>query len=254
MPHLSVLQAVDFGLGQHLAQIYSVGGETGPLHWQRLLQRPAREKIFRGDFETPQDVVRALESLRSHARQQGTVQLNAVNLPVVAYGRKAHIQSIEPEAAAHQYRRFAVTESQQQLRLALAMVQLEYTLMLLAWDRPTLDAMQLAWLFHVANIGARGHKFPLHYELDGEPLTDITAEIIDPKTVAFEDVSLTVQEGRLHAVRLPVMLRVYAIQGVKVSLPTCMRWQFELRICQGRNYQVVDDAPGPVILPECPEP
>lgn len=233
MTDYSAIQAIDFGLGQHLAGIYTDAMSSGPKHWRQLLQRPPQSKVFRGDFEGPAEVVRAIESSKKHARPGARIATNAPALPLVAYGRKPQIEVVEPEAGGYQFGCLATTESGQDMQVSLAMVQVEYRLMLMAWDKPTLDAMQLAWLFHVANAAKRGHKFDLAYEIDGEPLDSITAEIIDPKTVAFEDVSLTSQEGRLHAVAIPVRVRAYVIQGARVDVPDTMRWQLEVHIWEG---------------------
>jgi len=233
MSDYSVIQAVDFGLGQKLATIYATGAMDGPRQWQRFLQRQPQHKIFRGDFDEPEGIVRAIEASAAHRQKAGQLSSNSPALPLIAYGRKPAIEVIEPEAGDYQYDRHAITDSGQQLRLSFAMVAIEYRLTLMAWDKPTLDTMQLAWLFHVSNRAARGHKFDLAYEVAGEPLEGITAEIIDPKTVAFEDASLERDNGRLHAVTLPVRVRAYAIQGARVSLPDTLRWQLELWVMEG---------------------
>ena len=230
MSDYSVIQAVDFGLGQHLAHIYSDGFDSGPQNWRQLLKRPPQKKIFRGDFDEPYAAVRSIESAAIAKQASQWVSANRPSLPVVLYGRKPNIETIEPEAAGFQHDQYAITDSGEQVRLSFAMIVVEYRLTLMAWDKPTLDAMQLAWIFHVSNAAKRQHKFNLAYEIDGEPLDGITAEIIDPKTAAFEDISLPVNEGRLHAVSLPVRVRAYAIQGAKVDLPTSMRWQLEVSV------------------------
>lgn len=232
MSDYSALQAIDFGLGQHLASIYSGDAGGGSRHWRRLLSRSPQSKIFRGDFETPSDIVRNIESGRGNHRKGGRIDANAPALPLIGYGRRAPIEVVEPEAAGHQFDQLAVTDSGKTVRLSMAMVQVEYRLTLMAWDRPTLDAMQLAWTFHVANAAKRGHKFDLAYDIDGEPLDGITAEIIDPKSVAFEDASLERSDGRLHAVTLPVRVRAYAVQGARVSVPERIRWQLEIHVCE----------------------
>lgn len=242
MSDFSVIQAVDFGLGQHLARIYSTGHDDGPRNWRQLLQRPPQTKIFRGDYDDPEAIIGSIESGKKQRQSSEWLQANAPSLPLIAYGRKPNIEVIEPEAAGHQFARYATTDSGQQVKLSLAMVLVEYRLTLMAWDKPTLDAMQLAWLFHVGNAAERGHKFDLAYDIDSEPLDGITAEIIDPKTVTFEDASLAANEGRLHAVSLPVRVRAYAIQGARVSVPERMRWQLEVSV-GGETINVSGDSP-----------
>lgn len=233
MSDYSVIQAVDFGLGQHLARVYSHGQDAGPKNWRQLLKRPPQTKIFRGDYDDPEAIIRSVESGKKQQQGSTWLKANAPSLPLIAYGRKPNIEVVEPEAAGHQYNRYATTGSGETVKLSLAMIMVEYRLTLMAWDKPTLDAMQLAWLFHVGNAAERGHKFDLAYDIDGEPLEGITAEIVDPKTVAFEDASTDRKEGRIHAVTLPLRVRAYAIQGARVSVPDEIRWQFELHVCEG---------------------
>ncbi|MDX5979639.1 hypothetical protein [Vreelandella alkaliphila] len=233
MSDYSVIQAVDFGFGQLLARIYSEGFDSGPQNWRQLLKRPPQLKVFRGDFDEPHAAVRSIESAAIAKQVSDWVSSNRPSLPLVLYGRKPNVRTIDAEAADYQHDVVATTDSGQTVRLSFAMMVVEYRLTLMAWDKPTLDAMQLAWVFHVSNVAKRGHKFDLSYEIDGEPLEDIIAEIIDPKTSEFDDVSVPTKEGRLHAVSLPVRIRAYAIQGAKVAVPDQMRWQLELSMCEG---------------------
>lgn len=242
MSQLSPIQAFDFGLGQLLATIYSAESSGGPRGWEELLKRPPARKIFRGNIDDrgPNGIVKAVESMK---QQLGVADLgdqkikaNAPSLPLVAYGRRSGLTVVEPEAAGYQFGKHAIVKKDgdtQQVNLDFVMVEIRYQLLLMAWDQPTLDAMQLAWMTHVPNAKKRHHKFDLAYEIDGCLLQGVTAEIIDPKTVEFEDASIQASEGRLHAVSLPLRVRGYAIRGAQVSLPTEMRWQLELRVADG---------------------
>lgn len=244
MSDYSVLQAVDFGLGQFLARIYGEGFDTGPQNWRQLLKRPPQYKIFRGDFDEPHAAVRSIESAAIAKQVSQWLSSNRPSLPVILYGRKANVRTVEAEAGAYQHDVIATTDSGQQVRLSYAMMIVEYRLTLMAWDKPTLDAMQLAWVFHVSNAAKRGHKFDLAYEIDGEPLDEIVAEIIDPKTSEFDDVSVAANDGRLHAVSLPIRIKAYAIQGAKVSMPERMRWQLEL-VVGGESINIDGITPPP---------
>lgn len=230
MSDYSVLQAVDFGLGQLLAKIYSEGADSGPKNWRQLLKRPPQHKIFRGDFDEPYAAVRSIESAAIAKQASQWVSANRPSLPIVLYGRKPNVRTVEAEAGGHRSDVYATTNSGQQVKLSFAMMEVEYRLMLMAWDKPTLDAMQLAWIFHVSNAAKRGHKFDLAYEIDGEPLEGIIAEVIDPKTAEFEDTSLPVEQGRLHAVSLPIRVKAYAIQGAKVAVPDRIGWQVDINV------------------------
>lgn len=242
---LSAIQAFDFGLGQLLATIYSQDNIAGPKNWQQLVKRPPANKIFRGNIDDRgvNGVVRAVESMKAQVdglvTSKGQLQSNSPSLPLIAYGRSSGMRVVDPEAAGYQFGKHAVVEKDdesQQVNISLAKVEIEYQLILMAWDQPTLDAMQLAWLFHVPHTEQSKHKFPLAYEIDGCLLEGVIAEIHDPKTVAFEDASLPMSDGRLYAARLPIRVQAYAIQGAKVSLLTEMRWQLELRVADKGCY------------------
>ena len=245
MSQLSPIQAFDFGLGQLLATIYSAESSGGPKGWEELLKRPPARKIFRGNIDDrgPNGIVKAVESMKQQldvaASGDQKIKANTPSLPLVAYGRRSGLTVVEPEAAGYQFKKHAVVNKDgesQQVNISLAKVEIEYQMILMAWDQPTLDAMQLAWLFHVPHTEQSKHKFPLAYEIDGCLLEGVIAEIHDPKTVAFEDASLPMSDGRLYAASLPIRVQAYAIKGAKVSLPTEMRWQLELRVADKGCY------------------
>ena len=59
-------------------------------------------------------------------------------------------------------------------------VTLSYSFLWLAWDKPTLDKMSLAWYCYVAQWGRRYSRFKVPYLL-GEELLEIMANITVPK-------------------------------------------------------------------------
>lgn len=217
----SAIQAIDFALGRLLVDVFDHQQMNGPANWQAFLKRPNNQKIMRGDFDTAQDILKAIESSEKHASASGKVKVNPVNLPLIVYGRKPALVVSEPDAGAYQLGQVASGPSGADLRLSLAQVSVDYRIALLAWDRPTLDTMQLAWLFHVAVPGQ--HRLSYDVQIGGETLT-ITGELLDPRTPIFDDASLERSEGRLHGVILTVTVKTYAVMGGAVVIPPGLQW------------------------------
>lgn len=220
------LQAVDFTLGRLLVDIFAKQQQDhGPAMWQTFLKRDVKTKILRSDFETVADIVKAMESAEKHAAQDGMQRSNSVQLPLICYGRKPNLMMADPDAAAYIFDKVVVDDDGRDLRLSVAQLNMEYRIAMLAWDRPTLDMMQLAWLFHVG----KPEQHRLSYDvMIGESKLEITGELIDPKTPMFEDASLDRGEGRLHAIILPVQVKIYAVMGDGYPvIPESFQWMLK---------------------------
>lgn len=219
----SAIQAIDFALGRLLVDVYDHQQMNGPANWQAFLKRPTSQRIKRGDFDTVTDILKAVESTEqgSSASTNGKVKANQVQLPLIVYGRKTPIVVSEPDAGAYQIGQHATGPSGADLKLSLAQVSVDYRIAMMAWDRPALDTLQLAWLFHVAVPGQ--HRLSYEVQIGGETLT-ITGELVDPRTPMFEDASLERSEGRVHAVILTVTVKTYAVMGASVVVPPALQW------------------------------
>ena len=220
----SPLQAVDYSVGRLLVDIYEKQRKDhGTANWQAFLRRENKSKILRGDFETASDILKLMEGAEKHAVQGGKQRTNQVAVPLIVYGRKPQIAVSDPEAAAY-IMDMPVTDNEgRDIRLSAALLNIEYRVAMLAWDRPTLETMQLAWVFHVGKAG-RNHR--LTYDMRvGDGLITISGELIDPWTPAFDDASLTRDEGRLHAVILTATVKAYAIMGEgNLVIPSRFQW------------------------------
>ncbi|MBE0505904.1 MAG: hypothetical protein IBX50_04180 [Marinospirillum sp.] len=214
------MQAVDFALGRFLSEVYPIDNAAeGAKNWCRFMARPPAQKIMRGDFETASDIIRSMEASQKQASQNNKIKWNSVSLPVIAYGRKPNIIVSDPDAGSYSQK---TVISENDFRLKLIQVDIEYRIAMLAWDIPTLDQMQMQWMFHVA---FEQSKIEYQVKVDGEPMT-LTADIIDPKTPAFEDSSLPASDGRVHAVLLPIRARTYLAKGMLVDIPDPIRIHF----------------------------
>lgn len=218
----STLQAIDFAVGKFLVDVYENQATTvGPKNWQAFLARPTKQKIMRGDFDTPSDILKLIESNEKHATQVGAVKANPVNLPLIAYTRKPAIMVADPNAAAYQHEQRVLGPFGDGLSLSVAQLSLEYRVCMMAHDIPTLETMQLAWIFKVSKPGNNYLSYDI--AIGGQKMP-IMGSIIDPKTPLFEDVSLARTDGRLYAVMLSVTVRIYAVMGAEISIPDSLRW------------------------------
>lgn len=219
----SPLQAIDFSLGRLLVDVYDHQKPNhGPANWRAFLARPNPQRFLRGDFDTVSDILKMMESSQKNAVSAPGLKSNPVNLPLIVYGRKPSIVVADPDAGAYIFDHTVTDNEGNDMRMSAAQLTVDYRVAMMAWDKPTLDTMQLAWLFHVARPGQ--HR--LSYQMQvGTGTIDVTGELIDPKTPVFEDSSLTRDEGRLHAVVLTVTVKTYAIAGVgNIVIPDGFRW------------------------------
>lgn len=207
----STIQAVDFALGGYIAKVFPQKEVIhGAKNWQAFNRRPVKEKIMRGDFETVTEVMAAIESSQKQVSTNSKVKYNSVSLPMVAYGRKANISPADPDAGAIIKK---TVKAEGDIELILAQIEIDYRIMLMAWDIPTLDQMQMAWMFYSAF-----HADLSYTEVEGQSL-ELSARILDAKTPMFEDASISSKESRLHAVIIPIQVQTYVAQGQVVEVP-----------------------------------
>jgi len=218
----STLEAIDFAIGKFLVNIYDNQPLNGPANWRSFLQRPTKKKILRGEFDTVSDILKTIESTEKHASQTGPVKANPVNLPLIAYTRKPSITVADPDAAAYlRDSTVLAPDGVTDLSISLAQLSLEYQICMMAFDRPTLESMQLAWVFALSKQGAKQLSYDVM--IAGCQL-EIQGSIIDPLTPLFSNASLPIASGRLFAVMLPITVRIYAVMGAEIDIPETLRW------------------------------
>ncbi len=224
----SELQAVDFGLGAHVAAAFQGLADVGTKEWREFLKRPANRKVYRHDSEGPQEFIHALMAARKAEVSVPITgeRVNAAELPVVYYFRKPGLTNSD-ETKPNRGRYSWNDLKTKALNLMMMPLSLDYQLYLLAWDKPTLDKMQLAFY-----AWATLHdKFVCKYRIAGEIL-DVKAFVQDHRTVTFTDASQAQDGNRLYAVTMPITINTQVLAGAEALPPAAMR----VNTSQGVTY------------------
>jgi len=211
---ISELQAVDFGLGSHIAAAFTGFSDVGSVAWHEFLKRPVNRKIYRHETDGPQGFMKALQSSQKAEKTATSGERsNAVELPVAFYFRKPGMTNSENNYVIGG--KVVWTEAMaKSLNVMLMPVALDYQLFLLSWDKPTLDKMQLAYYAWIT----RHDKFVTKYKIADEVL-DVNAYVIDHRTVTWSDVSQPLDGGRLFAVMMPISINTQVLAGAEVVIP-----------------------------------
>lgn len=169
---ISELQAVDFALGTFIAKAFTgQRPDSGSKEWREFLTRNVKQQIYRGDHDDPAEFVKTL--------QQTTKQ--TVQFPIIYYFRKPGFTNADNNKAIHAK---GVTNSGKSYDLVSLPISLDYRFYILAWDKPTLDKLSLAWY---AYVNAKNARFTIKYMIDGELFDEIPANIADSRTVTMSD-------------------------------------------------------------------
>jgi hypothetical protein len=211
----SELQAVDFALGAFMSDAFQ-GHNTldGPAQWREFLSRARNKQIYRHDFDTPQEFMGSLTGARGNEKTlTGGAKLNLPSLPVMIYCRKPGFTNGEDYAAVKGKRVWDLAlENGYQIR-PLPLV-LTYKLAFLAWDKLTLDKLQLAWYAYIA----WHNMFLVTYRI-GTDTFDTVGIIRGNKAVIFSDASIPGKEGRLYIVETPLEVATQVLFGQGVVVP-----------------------------------
>lgn len=203
---ISDLQAVDFAVGGVLAGAYDGLSDDKPKAFCRFLQRPAKDKFFRCQNEDPPGLLRRIAS---HGNGK-------IDLPLVAYYRAPGlVGNLNEKPVALDVERY-LDDSARALRMTTIPVTLSYSFLWVAWDKPTLDKMTLAWFCYVAQRGRRYSRFMVPYLLNGEPI-EIPASISVPREIQGDNSGRDQAEGRLWASRALVEVNTQVVYGREVT-------------------------------------
>jgi hypothetical protein len=210
----SELQTVDFALGAFMSDGFQgLNPLNGPIQWREFLARPRNKQIYRHDFDTPQEFVASLLGARSNEKTVSGVKVNLPSIPVMIYCRKPGFTNGEDYAAVKNKRAWdTVLETGYQLR-PLPLI-LTYKLAFLAWDKLTLDKLQLAWYAYIA----WNNQFAVTYGI-GSDTFDTLGMIRGNKTVIFSDSSIPSKEGRLYVVETSLEVATQVLFGQAVTTP-----------------------------------
>ena len=204
---LSELQAVDFALGTFVAKAFS-GQRTnkGSKEWREFLARDVKKQVYRGDDEDP------AEFLKKLVKNTG----EPVKFPVVYYFRKPGFTNSDNNRAMVGA---AKIQNGSPFDVASLPISLDYRLYLLAWDKPTLDRLSLAWY---AYINAKSYTFPVNYQIDDEAFP-VKAFIADNRTVTLSDITpASANPGSkpaFYGVNTALTINTQVLQGAAVPAP-----------------------------------
>lgn len=210
----SELQAVDFALGAFMSDAFQgLNTEDGPAQYREFLGRARNKQIYRHDFETPAEFVDKLRATKSNQKIVSGSSQNIPGLPVMAYCRKPGLSNGEDMAQTKGKTRFTLALDQA-YELRPLPLTLTYKLAFIAWDKLTLDKLQLAWYAYIAwhNV------FTVTYQI-GDDLFDTSAIIRENRSILFSDASIPAKEGRLFAVEADLEVVTQVVFGEAVTVP-----------------------------------
>lgn len=218
--HITSLQAVDFAFGGLLARCFrSLAPESAPKAIGRFLARPDKEKIY---LVKNDDVQAALRRLAQHADDSKGRQ-GVPDLPLVMYYREQgivadpnqHVQVAEVTRFVEEETIFARDAA---MRLTTIPLALTYSLLFLAWDRPSIEHLALAWWAYVAPLGRRHSRFPVPYMLDGERF-EVRASLSAPREILTSNEDMGQDRERLWGSRTMAEVATQAVVGGRVEVP-----------------------------------
>ena len=224
--HVTPMEAVDFALSELLAKCFrALSPESGPKAVRRFLARPDEERIY---IVKNDDVQTALGRLAGHEDEPATGgKRRAPDLPAVMFYREQgfaadpnqHIQVADVTRFVEEETLLAQDAA---MRLTTIPLTLTYSLLFLAWDRPSIEYLVLAWWAYIAPLGRKHSRFLVPYTLDGEKF-EVGASLSAPREVltSYEEVG---QDGmRLWGSRTMCEVNTQAVVGGKVEVPDYFR-------------------------------
>lgn len=208
----SEVQAVDFALGAYIAAAFAgINPDTGPKQWREFLTRANNQRIFRDDADGPAEFLQHLSQSGLTETTKATGQkIRLPQLPLIYYYRKPGMTN--GEGRNFPRRTVRIDDIDKIFDLTLSPMELDYYLVFAAWDKLSLDKIQLAWYQYII----QHNHFTVQYELAGEPL-EVGAAISDPKTIVFTDKSIPRTDGRLFAVESTTTVQTSILFGADVT-------------------------------------
>lgn len=210
--HVTELQAVDFAVGGVIAGAYEGLAHSGTKAYVRFLQRETQHKIWRCENENLQSL---LQRIAAKMQSPGGEQDKPLpDLPVVAYYRAPGLSGSEERPVSFSRSRYNDSLTQRMI-LSAVPVMLAYTMAFVAWDKPTLDKLTVAWWAYIGHLGRRHSRFIVKYAFEGE-IIDIPAYMAGTRDILTEDAAANQAEGRLWAARTSLVVNTQVLYGRNV--------------------------------------
>ena len=216
--HVSDLESVDISFGVVIGSAFEGLGSGGTEAYQRFLQRPTKNKIFRVGNSVPQDVMRRIAN-KGNSDEKGK---DTLDLPVVAYYRELGIVG-DMNQTPVALRVLCMGDKKEEkdisyLRLSSIPLTLTYSILFIAWDRPTLDKLMLAWFCFLVPQNRSTTRFFTPYKIDNE-IIQVPSSISAPRQILASAESIESSESRLWAGKCMVEVNTQAIYGKSFIMP-----------------------------------
>lgn len=212
--HITDLQSVDFALGALIASAYGNLAPSGTDAFNRFLARPTNKKIFRSQVDTPADIIKRIATGKKGDQPGGLP-----DLPLVAYYRKPGLTNGDSAYAQIHGRAMYSEDLLRSYNISLAPVALDYMVYFLAWDKPTLDRLCLAWYCYTVKPKRLGSRFIVPCKLDGE-IFEVPATLHGTRDILLSDDSQASGEGRLWACSSGLTVVTQILYGRAAEYPT----------------------------------
>ncbi|MBF0121265.1 MAG: hypothetical protein HQK79_20720 [Desulfobacterales bacterium] len=219
----SEFQAIDFALGAHIVKAFDgLNPNSGPKQFREFLTRPANKKIYRYDAGTPKEFINELRSSRKSEISLETQDIlshkivNLPTLPVVVYFRKSGFLNNDDRGSIMQDKIVWDDNLLRSYNLTILPVTQDYKLWFLAWDKLSLDKLQISWYAYVSK--PENKRFNVLYRI-GKDDFEICAAINDPKSFMMSDISLSHDDGRMFGVETTLTIVTQILFGESVSIP-----------------------------------
>jgi len=232
---LSELQAVDFAVGEFIAAAFdNLSLTTGPKEWREFLGRATAAQVYRHDAASPGDFFKALQSSRKAETGPTTNRQNSPTLPAVYYFRKPGFSNVNDRSK--QLRgRYSWNEELSKVYLIRALhLDLDYTIVFTAWDKPTLDKLCMAWYAYIVTHDTMTAKFRI-----GTDIMDVPVTIQDHCNLTISDSSEPAENGRLFAATTNYTMHTMILFGTEVvAPPVTMRIQYGIASTESERYVI----------------
>lgn len=212
---LSELQAVDFAVGDFIAKAFDgLSLTTGPKEWREFLGRATSAQVYRHDAASPGEFLKALQASRKTETGPANKRLNAPTLPAVYYFRKPGFTNVNDRSKQIRGRYAWSEDLARAYNIRLLQLDLDYTIVFVAWDKPTLDKMIMAWYAYIVVNDHATAKFQI-----GSDVMDVPVIIADHCNLTVSDSSEPAENGRLFAATAPYNMHTLILFGAEVALP-----------------------------------
>lgn len=208
----SDLLSLDVCFGALLARSFDHMKGAGCEGFVKFLQRTPKSRIARCDHEDTAHLLRRMAEAKKGVDSQGN---RVPELPIVAYYRKPGLTSGDDKTRFYNKTMWN-DEMSKAFGLTMLPIAVDYTVSFVASDKLTLDKMQLGWYGFIARAGRVTSRFMVPYRIDGEVI-DVSASILDPKTVMFSDTSPARTERKLFSVDMTMTINTQVLMGEAIT-------------------------------------